>query len=126
MKYRFDHKHYVPVLRWKRGERVALRKLPYEVRSRITPLLELVHTRNDSPAKISDDVRKDWGPAPFFLDDINFADSNDSTTVVVMNDAMRAHGLPSIPVTGLNRSNEHQTAVARIAAIDRRGVCSRP
>ena len=27
MKYQFDHRHYVPVLRFRRGEKVAMRQL---------------------------------------------------------------------------------------------------
>jgi len=37
----FDHKHYVPVLRWKRGEWNALRDVGSADRDSITPLIEL-------------------------------------------------------------------------------------
>ena len=37
----FDHRHYVPILRWKRAEWVALRHLKPEDRARITPLVEI-------------------------------------------------------------------------------------
>lgn len=36
----FDHGHYVPVLRFKRAEKVALRELGNQARAGITPLLE--------------------------------------------------------------------------------------
>lgn len=36
----FDHSHYVPVLRWKRGERGALKRLDPVDRAAMTPLLE--------------------------------------------------------------------------------------
>jgi hypothetical protein len=100
MKFKFDHTHYVPVLRWKGAERVALMKL-------------------------SDDVRRHWGPSPFFLDDMNWPESESGKTIVSMSDAMRSHGLLSIPVTGLDRSKKHQSAVAKIAAKDLRGVSVR-
>lgn len=38
----FTHCHYVPVLRWKRGEQKALLKLAPDIRREITPLLEIV------------------------------------------------------------------------------------
>jgi hypothetical protein len=38
----FDHKRYVPILRWKQAERFALRNLAEDVRNRITPLLQLL------------------------------------------------------------------------------------
>lgn len=38
----FDHTNYVPILKGKRGEFAALRKLAPDVRDRITPLIEIV------------------------------------------------------------------------------------
>src|SRR5438094_4091665 len=100
MKLTFDHKHYVPVLRWKRAERDALVRLTNDVRTRITPLLELVLTKSNSPSKIADDVRKYWwGPSPFFLDDINWPEAETGRIIGTMADAMRFHGLLVIPVT---------------------------
>src|SRR5712692_3283852 len=56
----FDHKHYVPILRWKRAEWVALRDLAGDVRSHITPLVELTprsfEARNNRPAPDPADV----------------------------------------------------------------------
>ena len=37
----FDHSHYVPVLRWKRGEWSALRDVGEADRHLITPIIEL-------------------------------------------------------------------------------------
>lgn len=125
MKFDFDHTHYVPVLRLKRGERVALMNLTSQVRARITPLLELVVTKETSPLTISDNVRRQWGPSPFFLDDMNWPESETGKIIVSMSDAMRSRGLLAIPVTGLDRSKKHQSAVAKIAAMDLRGVCVR-
>lgn len=125
MKFVFDHTHYVPVLRLKGAEKGALRNLVPAVSSRITPLLELVSTKNNSPNKIADDVRRSWGPAGFFLDDLNYPESTDGNALARFISAMRAHGLQSIPVTGLNRTLEHQNTVAGIIATDSRGACLR-
>ena len=38
----FDHHHYVPVLKVKRGEKKALVSIEASIRSHITPLLEVV------------------------------------------------------------------------------------
>ncbi|MDO9333717.1 MAG: hypothetical protein Q7T57_04255 [Dehalococcoidales bacterium] len=40
---RFSPTHYVPLLRWKRGEQVALLKMKAEDAMRLTPLVELVN-----------------------------------------------------------------------------------
>jgi len=37
----FDHRHYVPVLRWKQAERFALKQLFDADRRAVTPLIEL-------------------------------------------------------------------------------------
>ena len=38
----FDSNHYVPILRWKRAEWIALRNLTENIRDQVTPLIELV------------------------------------------------------------------------------------
>lgn len=38
----FNINHYVPVLRWKRAEEKALLELDNEVKSKLTPLIELI------------------------------------------------------------------------------------
>src|SRR5882724_3127815 len=111
MKFVFGHAHYVPVLRLKGAEKGALRYLAPGVSARITPLLELVSTRNNSPTKIADDVRRSWGPAPFFLDDMNYPESTDGNALGRFNTAMRSHSVHPIPVTARNRTLEHQNTV---------------
>ncbi|MGH7772706.1 MAG: beta family protein [Candidatus Binatia bacterium] len=37
----FDHKHYVPIIPWKMGERIALRELFESDRQGIVPLIEI-------------------------------------------------------------------------------------
>lgn len=40
-KLMFNQKHYVPVIKWKRGERKALENLPSDSKQHITPLFEI-------------------------------------------------------------------------------------
>ena len=54
----FDHKHYVPVLRWKRAERVALRELMPQTQRPVTPLIELVPSVDNAPKKVSEEILK--------------------------------------------------------------------
>ena len=71
---KFDEKHYVPVLKLKRGEKSALSLLSSKVRARITPLFEIVERKKDekditahlntSFARLSDAV----GTHRYFLD----------------------------------------------------------
>ena len=39
----FDHQYYVPIMRWKLGERIALRELLESDRQAIVPLIEISH-----------------------------------------------------------------------------------
>ena len=51
--FRFDHSHYVPVLRFKRAEKVALRELGNQARVGKTPLLEIVPTADYAPTTVA-------------------------------------------------------------------------
>lgn len=55
----FDTNRYVPILRWKRGEKIALRHLQPVDKVIVTPLIELVPTNfklgqdgSDNPAMV--------------------------------------------------------------------------
>ena len=51
----FGPKHYVPILRWKQGERLALRALRPEDRNRIAPLIELPQKMFEARKKQEED-----------------------------------------------------------------------
>jgi hypothetical protein len=125
MNLNFDHKHYVPVLRWKRAERVALRALTPQTSSQVTPLLELVPTVDNAPSKVSEEVLRSWGFSPFFLDLGNLPEMERADTLVSLSDGMRVSGLRPILVTGLDRESKYQTAVEQVTTTDRRGACIR-
>lgn len=75
----FDHKHYIPVLRWKRAEWKALGDLASGDRDRVTPLLELTplsfRAKKNKPApdpkdvlaKNAADMLKYLAPGPVFF-----------------------------------------------------------
>lgn len=138
--------HYVPILRWKRGERFALAKLAANIRSAITPLVELTPKMFEAPVKgrslglkpepsevlfqASKGLLKDWGNAPVFVDfwhiDGQIPPSiANKRPLEYMADEARRMRLALIPVTSLGRSAEHQEAVRHVTAIDERGVCIR-
>ena len=125
MNLRFDHTHYVPVLRFKRSEKVALQELRTQARAGITPLLEIVPTADYAPRRVADEIRTHWGPYPFFLDLHHLPEAQDGDLMLKMNGALRSHGLPSIPVVGLSNGRQFQRAVEMVVALDKRGVCIR-
>lgn len=125
MNLNFDHKHYVPLLRWKRAERVALRALTPQTSGQITPLLELVPSVDNAPSKVSEEIIRSWGFSPFFLDLGNLTEMGRADALVRLGEGMRGSGLRAIPVTGLDREIKYQTAVEQLTATDRRGACIR-
>lgn len=137
----FDHKHYVPILRWKRAEWVALGNLSNDVRHHVTPLIEptprSLEARNNKPApdpagvfaRNAADLQRYWGSAPFFVDmwhlDRALRVGNGTHPLEFLAAEARSRGLALIPVTGLDRDPTYQTAIASIVARDGRGACIR-
>lgn len=76
----FDHSHYVPILRWKWGERNAIGELRASRKADVTPLIELVPTdynlvkknkQIDIPStseKFTNELNDCWGTTTVFLD----------------------------------------------------------
>ena len=54
----FDGHHYVPVLKVKRGEKAALLAVQSSLRSRITPLLEIVERSREDLKVACDELIK--------------------------------------------------------------------
>lgn len=137
----FDHKHYVPILRWKRAEWASLRSLATDVRDHVTPLVEptprsFEARNNNTPpvpsavlAKNAMDLQQHWGSAPFFLDmwhlDRALRTESGTHPLAFLAAEARSQGLALIPVTGLSRDPGYQTAVASAVASDGRGACIR-
>ena len=80
---RFDHKHYVPCLRWKQGEYQAVLNLDQQTRSFITPLIEVPEQGFDFEtqranksidvhlAPFAKRIRTKWGVLPCFVDGLH-------------------------------------------------------
>lgn len=138
----FDHTHYVPILKGREGEYSALRELTSTVKDGFTPLLEIPSIpydfANDAPAKTVDDhlekvaqkIESCWGAGrPLFIDlDLIpppevMADGSQPLKYVF--DTARALSLHSIPVTGINRTTDYQSAVREAYDTDHFGICIR-
>ncbi len=137
----FDHKHYVPCLRWKQGEYQALMKLPQATRREITPLIEVAeigwdfesgeekNTIDEHLANFATRVRIKWGRSQLFVDlkliqpQERMTDGRHPLTFVF--DDLRANQVRAIPVTGIDREKAYQEATINAAKIDRNGICVR-
>lgn len=137
----FGHPHYVPVLRWKQGERLALQAVQPEDREIMTPLVELVPRdfgpdKNGRPRAPADVVERKaeellacWGKEPLFLDlrllPSRIRGTNSGSLLERLCELGRNLGLSIVPVTGMGSPNSYQSAVASIARSEKRGACIR-
>jgi hypothetical protein len=121
----FEDDHYVPVLRWKRGERDGLRLLAGNVRRQVTPLLELVPIADNTPNKLANEIKKSWALDPFFLDFVHLPDLKASNIIADVSHALRIQGMRPILVTGVTRESDYQSAIANAVRSDKNGACIR-
>lgn len=133
------HRHYVPILRWKEAERLALRDLADDIRDGITPLVQLVpesiavgkriRSANDALEKIARDMRECWGTRSLLVDlgrlDPRLRINGNTHPLAYLGGKARATSVSMIPVTGLHRDSAYQAAVREVVAEDKRGLCLR-
>lgn len=137
----FGANHYVPILRWKRAEKIALRHLKLADKVAITPLIELIPANfkpgrdgdERDPADVlnrqAEEIRKNWGTTPFFID-FGHVDghltpiSGGTHPLKYLRSRADLEGITPIPVTGLNRGASYQDAVTHVASTGS-GACLR-
>jgi len=123
---KFDHRHYVPILKGKRAEFPALGAL--KSKKRITPLIESI------PSGIAQQVPRgmsgQWpNDRPYFidlifLDDDEVPNSADHPVRLCFAE-VAAQGQNAIPVTGLSRSPGYQDAIEQVISEQGKGVALR-
>lgn len=142
----FGAEHYVPILRWKKAERLALKELRDEDRVRITPLIEITPKSFNAPRSGANAGKKpdartvleeqaktlleSWRNAPFFLDLglIEFSVpliSGVRHPLACIADVALGYKLAIVPVTGIARKGPYQCAIAEIIQKHGCGVCFR-
>ena len=130
----FDHRHYIPVLRWKAAEKDAIKYLTEEQKSIITPLLELVPPQprknktieeltKELIANTARDIGVYWGNQAVFLD-IALIDEPHRTLGLneIITEGVNL-GLKIIPVVGLNSSDQILKVASEYSK--RFGICLR-
>jgi hypothetical protein len=133
------HRDYVPILRWKEAERLALRDLGDDIRDRTTPLVQVVPesiavgkrtpTADDALQKIARDMRECWGTRLLLVDlwrvDPRLRMDGRTHPLAYLAAKARANQVSMAPVTGLHRDSAYQAAVGEAVARDKRGLCLR-
>lgn len=128
---------YVPIFRWKRGERVGLQHLQGAAKARCQPIFLLgtdqfkpksatkTKAAIPAPAHFVQEVAKTWGASAFALDASTLPVPGGNHPFVTVAGAARAAGLHLVPATNLGAQASYQAAVAAVAQMDNHGVCLR-
>lgn len=131
----FDHAHYVPVLRWKRGERRALEALSVPDRAVLTPIIEplagYMHRRRQDADDLScvvDQLAECSGTAPVFVDLARVVSAafcgRVTHSVESFFGALGKAGVQAIPVTSPNQSDGFQAAIRDVLKVSHAGAAS--
>lgn len=126
----FDHKHYVPILKTKAGERWAIDRLDLAARQFITPLFEIHSHKKKGDVEHAQDVcdalNNVWPDSLFFLDTLWLHDIVGDPSILegVFNYA-RAVGLQAIPVVRTTYDQATLDVIRDIDAADSRGCLVR-
>lgn len=143
----FNHQQYVPILKWKRGERTALENITSTIKSNITPLIEIQpvpfdHKLGDFSksldehlGEVGQQVKDSWGqPTPVFVDLNTLYNNEDFTEDTLQSgkhfvesviDDIESNGTPAIPVTGILRYKEFHQAIKDTNNKYNNGICIR-
>ncbi len=147
----FDHKHYVPILRWRAAEKGALQELESKDKTILTPLIELTMPQpkeegkktpaellqesistllKDAP-KIAPQLLKYWGRERFFLD-VQLVDGSVRAKILnrILNDGKQLDVLMApivtvIPVIGFASDAQTTQIAVNIAKETGNGLCLR-
>ena len=132
---------YVPILKWRQGEYLALERLPNDVKECVMPLIEVPplewdFEKGQYAKNIDEHLKlfitrfiKKWGKRKAFID-LHLIDPTSRMVngvhplTYVFVEALK-NELEVIPVTGLNRGTDYQRAVKKSIGQFSNGVCLR-
>ena len=137
----FNHRHYVPILKWKMGEYQALQRLTAPVKDGLTPLLEIPpvgfdfetgqhkESADDHLGDFGRRLKSKWQARQCFVD-LKYLPPHTRMAggrhyVDVVFETARAEGCAAIPVVGFANDPAFIAAVAAVVRLDQRGVCVR-
>jgi hypothetical protein len=137
----FDHRLYIPCLRWKQGEYIAVSKFNDETKKYFIPLIELPENgwdfENKTIAKTLDELVKpfakrvlnNWGKGLCFID-LPYIDSSmlmhdGIHPVSFIFDELREKDCLAIPTIYLNSNRVYLEEIIKVLEKDKNGVCFR-
>lgn len=134
-------KIYIPCLRWKQGEYLALERLSSEARNCIMPLFEVAEigfdfeTRKENKSidkhlsLFAKRVKEKWGTEDCFVDlrliNTTTRMSNGEHPVTFTFNDLRLKGINATPVIGIKQDADYRSSVNKAIKLDNRGLCIR-
>lgn len=124
-----DNRTYMPLLRWKRGEQVALAALNDSTKANMTPLIMLANeqykhrkgttkTEAKTAAKaFCDEVKSVWGDSELklYAGDLVAPGEDDPNPLVAIGEQALEAGLSLVPVVRLDDADDYKIAAVDIA-----------
>jgi hypothetical protein len=135
-----DEKHYVPVVKWKRGEQSAFKDLTPAVKAACTPLIEIVPVGFDYKKQVAKKtleehlidgiaaIPKSWGLSTIFVDTRLLKEDltvQGKTPLAFVCDGARAANATVVPVVSIRSRPDVVKAACDANKVDGRGVCVR-
>lgn len=123
--------NYVPILKAKEGELIALRHISAQTKDNLTPLIELQPRETSALlGRTLTQIRRGWTPALPLLIDVDKDYLTNSTASAIGNlrnsfAELSAHSFEAIPVTDLRRPMPFNDAISDIVRETENGVCIR-
>ncbi len=136
----FDSKHYVPILKWKRAEKGALKALGENKKKNITPFIQLVMPKykpdeqlqdivfrfEEQATQIPEKLIEAWGMSPIFVDvSLLFTTSLKAKSINIISLGGHKIGGDFIPVIHLNDEQEIKDAAYLVTKKTGNGICLR-
>ncbi|MEX1000186.1 MAG: beta family protein [Thermodesulfobacteriota bacterium] len=134
-----NHLQYVPILRWKKGEKIALRELYPHQKSHITPLIEFMPNNfvlqnkvidmKATSERFAEEVNDYWGTDSIFLDFENITQMSQSNLAAQIlrkiSGCWLKLNLDIIPVTTFHRQQSYQDLVKYLVDQNNIDICLR-
>ncbi len=136
----FSHKHYIPILKWKRAEQNALKTLSEKHKELLTPLVQFVMPRTEKEEQLEEVISRFnnqlidipnrvldvWGRTPIFVDvSLLYSTGLKEKTLATIPTMGRELGCIFIPVIYLSDDIGIKKSAIRSAKLTGNGLCLR-
>ncbi len=113
---------YVPALKWRQGEKLALKNLSDRLKSSIIPLIELVNDEGDNPEDLSNDLSAFWSKTAYL--DVHYRPQHFARTAL-NNVANHTQNIDIIPVARLDSPQIVIEGIKSVAGMHNNGFALR-